>query len=128
MIWRTPLIVLACTAAVIYSCVAINNYDFRKLATAPPRPKGVPPEAVWDGGMKGGSFILCDVRPRENVDHCIIYHASSGIVWSQGDFRLMPGDKAAQANELNSAGYDGVVVRLTDGRVLAEIPAKRSDN
>jgi len=100
LIWRTPLIVVARTAAAIYGGIVVNDYDFRKLATAPPRPKGVPPEVVWDGGMKGGSFILCDIHPREKVNHCIIYHASSGIIWSQSDFRLMPGDKAARANTM----------------------------
>ena len=78
--------------------------------------------------MKGGSFILCDVRARENVNHCTVYHASSGIIWSQGDFRLMPDDRAARPNELSYAGYDGVVIHLTDGRSLVEIPPESVSN
>jgi hypothetical protein len=126
--WRTLLTVVACAAAAIYAGSLINNYDFRRLATEPPRPNGVPAEAVWDGGMKGGSFILCDVRITENVDHCTIYHASSGLIWSQGDFRLTPDDRAAQLNELSFAGYDGMVIHLTDGRVLTEVPSNRPKN
>ena len=128
MRWRTPIVVVACTGMVIYTGILVNDYDFRKLATEPPRPRRVPPEAVWDGGMKGGSFILCGVRLKANVNHCIIYHDTSGMIWSEGDFRLMPGDSAAQANELSYAGYDGVVIHLTDGRVLAEVPSTGSDN
>lgn len=127
MSWRALLIVVACIATIISAGIFVNNYDFRKLATEPPRPNGVPIEAVWDGGMKGGSFILCDVRPKENVNHCTVYHASSGIIWSQGDFRLMPGDRAAQPDELSYVGYDGVVIHLTDGRSLAKVPPKSSN-
>ena|ERR1700722_18183722 len=95
---------------------------------APPHPKGVPSDAIWDGGMKGGSFILCDVRIKENVNRCTIYFDSSGIVCAQGDFRLRPDDRAARADELRYAGYDGIVIHLTDGRVLSNVPAKPADN
>ena len=124
MKWRIPPIVVVCIAAVIYGGNVINNYDFRKIVSPPPRPKDVPPQAVWDGGAKEGSFILCDVDLKKNVNHCTIYHASSGIIWTNGDFQLVPGNRAARTAELNYAGYDGVVIHLTNGSILAEVPTK----
>ncbi len=88
----------------------------------PDRPAGVPSEAVWAGGLDGGSFILCDVDPSRKVNKCTVYDDSAGQIMERGDFRLKAEDRAASAAELTYAWADrGGTIGLADGRVLKRV-------
>ena len=88
----------------------------------PDRPAGVPAEAVWAGGLDGGSFIRCEIDPARNVDKCTVYNDYSGQIMEQGDFRLKDEGRAARAEELKYAWADwGGMIGLADGRVLSRV-------
>ncbi|HZU23861.1 MAG TPA: hypothetical protein VE998_13600, partial [Terriglobales bacterium] len=95
-------------------------------APGPPRPAGVPNEAVWVQGASqaaDGRFVTCTVEPARNVNRCRVYHAS-GKLDCERDFRLQPGDRAARRTELDySAWAEGQGILLRDGRKLEPLMA-----
>ena len=104
---------LIVVAAVLTGC-------YRKFP--PDRPAGVPSEAIWAGGLDGGSFILCEVDPNRKVNKCTVYNDYTGQIMEHGDFRLKAEDRAARAEELKYAWADwGGMIGLADGRVLKRV-------
>lgn len=86
------------------------------VPTAPERLPGIPSQAVWAGGVDGGSWILCRVEDKKNV--CTIFSDSTGEVVATGAFVLRETDRPASQNELQYDSFDGQVIHLLDGRVL----------
>ena len=85
----------------------------------PPRPQGVPAEAVWAGGLDGGSWILCGGDTTRNVNTCSVWNDQNGALAETGDYRLLKEGRAASNSELkyewaDRAGWIG----LQNGLVL----------
>jgi hypothetical protein len=55
----------------------------------PVKPDGVPKEAVWAGGLDGGSFVFCDVDPAQDVNHCRVWNDYNGMLIESGAYRLL---------------------------------------
>ena len=108
-----PIVVLALVALAV-SC------GYRKVP--PDRPAGVPAQAVWAGGLNGGSFIFCEVDSSIDVNKCTVYNEDTGQVTEQGDFRLKIERRAARAEELKYAWADwGGRIGLVDGRIRRRV-------
>lgn len=102
------------TFAALLSCAC------RKVP--PDRPAGVPPQAVWAGGLDGGSFILCGIDSKKDVNNCVVYNEDTGQVMDRGAFRLRTENRAARTEELqyNWADWNGMI-GLADGQVLKRL-------
>jgi hypothetical protein len=99
---------------------ALVSCGYRKVP--PDRPPGVPSQAVWAGGLDGGSFILCDVDSERDVDNCTVYNEDTGQVIDRGAFKLRAENRAARAEELKYAWADwGGMIGLADQRVLKRV-------
>lgn len=64
------------------------------------RPTGVPPDAVWAGGVDGGNWITCTIADHPVFNHCIVYHDFTGDVRLAGNFQLADQNRAATGDEL----------------------------
>jgi hypothetical protein len=96
---------------------------------APPRPEGVPADAVWAGGMKGGDWLRC-VAESEEQFLCTVYSESSGHVIARGTFLLrgIEHDSVDHSRRLHKVeiwpdslefiGYDGDWIYLRDDQAL----------
>ena len=88
----------------------------------PPRPSGVPAQAVWAGGMDGGSYILCDISSSRDVNHCTVWNDSTGRMEEEGDYRLLYKNRAATRDELQFHWADRAGrIGLRDNEVLIKI-------
>jgi hypothetical protein len=88
----------------------------------PERPAGVPAEAVWAGGLDGGSFVLCDADSGAPANNCAVYNEDTGQVMDRGSFRLKPENRPARKDELRYAWADwGGQIGLSNGRTLARL-------
>ncbi len=88
----------------------------------PKRPAGVPVNAVWAGGVDGGSFIFCDIDRGWDVNTCSVYNDYTGEIMERGDFRLKAESRAARAEELKYAWANwGGSIGLSDGRFLVRV-------
>lgn len=83
----------------------------------PQRPSKVPPTAVWAGGVDGGAFVDCAVRP-DGLNGCIVYYDSTGEIWMSGVFELKGAGKGATQSELRYAFADGHGIGLLGGGYL----------
>lgn len=63
------------------------------------RPTGVPPEAVWAGGVDGGNWITCTAEDHD-FNYCVVYHDFTGDVRLSGSFHLEDQHRAATRDEL----------------------------
>ena len=79
------LVVIAC----LCSCVQ----------SPPHRPTGVPSNAVWAGGVDGGSYFLCGVDQKRGVNPCTLWNDATGDVMLQDDFWVSGEDRAATLEE-----------------------------
>jgi hypothetical protein len=88
---------------------------------APPRPQGVPEQAVWAGGLDGGAFIL--LKPKSPAGRYAgkIYDDNTGEVIFSGTLRL--DSKASVPINVTDRktfdAWDGDTLYLTDGRSLS---------
>ena len=88
----------------------------------PKRPAGVSADAVWAGGLDGGSFIMCEIDSRLNVNKCVVYNDFTGQVMEKGDFRLKNEGRAARPEELKYTWADwGGMIGLANGKVLSRV-------
>lgn len=86
------------------------------------RPAGVPKAAVWAGGLDGGSYILCEIDVKRNVNVCTVWNDYSGQIVDQGDFRLLKAGRAATKSELSYRWADrGGRIGLDKGLVLESL-------
>ena len=94
-------------------------------ATAPTKPSGVPPIAVWTGGVDGGSFFECDTDTAHNVNRCLVYNDHTGDVAGGGFFRLADANRAATRDELRFQFFDGVDRIEVEGHTLVRVQPVR---
>jgi len=65
-----------------------------------PRPEGVPPDAVWAGGVDGGNWITCTANAKDDFNQCTVYHDYTGEVRLSAEFVLEAEVRAATQAEL----------------------------
>jgi hypothetical protein len=87
---------------------------------APPRPSGVPENALWAGGLDGGAFIL--LTPTSSASRYIgkVYDDNTGQVVFSGTLAL-DAKKSAPIDVADARAFDawdGDTLYLTDGRTL----------
>jgi len=51
------LIVLASIIALVFISVKVIDFGFKQPCPPPDKPKGIPTEAIWNGGCDGGYWI-----------------------------------------------------------------------
>lgn len=85
----------------------------------PERPAGVPPDAVWAGGVDGGDFFRC--RPERTRYRCAVYDDHTGDLLAEGAFVLEdePGGVSKAALQFDS--FDGYTIYLRGNRILAPV-------
>jgi hypothetical protein len=94
---------------------------------APPKPAGVPAEAIWAGGLDGGDWILCIPAPaaERTSFECRTFSDQTGLLVTQGVYFLAKcgDDGACQPADrvpahLQYIFFDGVLFRLSEGLSL----------
>ncbi len=85
----------------------------------PPRPKGVPLDAVWAGGVDGGSFISCSYNAANGLNLCAVYNDYTGQREAQGQFKISGPTRAEDVGRFAYSAFDGKKIYLKDGSVLA---------
>jgi hypothetical protein len=93
----------------------------RAVATEPPpRPSGVPQNAVWAGGAEGGSFLVLFPTTATKLYRGTIYDDRTGAVVFKGILGLDGG--SAQPIDVKDPkafrSWDGHTLHLEDGRLL----------
>jgi hypothetical protein len=85
----------------------------------------VPKTAIWAGGADGGSYVLCDIDPGHDVNHCSVWNDFNGSLIENGSYRLLREKRAARAEELKFmwADRDGWI-GLANNKVLANIDGR----
>ena len=96
-----------------------------KSPSEPPRPKGVPEQAIWVGGADGGVFTYLERRPSDPapIYRATIYDDVSGSPLFQGRMVVVPQDRSILdlRNPALFSGWDGQALHLTDGRRLVRV-------
>jgi hypothetical protein len=86
------------------------------------RPRDVPPDTVWAGGIDGGHYFHCGVDQKKGVNPCTIWNEETGEIVVQDDFWVFGEDRAATAEELAFNYWDGERIGLQnitgEGRYL----------
>jgi hypothetical protein len=92
-------------------------------AEPPPRPSGVPPKAVWAGGIDGGDFILLSPATSDGTYRAKIYNDHSGDLEFDGKLRLTSPSTSPidVADPKTYSDWDGESLSLRDGRVLKPV-------
>ena len=116
---RLELHVAVCLIALVFDSGCTSK------ATAPAKPSGVPPNAVWAGGVDGGSFFECDTDTTHNVNRCLVYNDYTGDVAGGGFFRLADANRAATRDELRFQFFDGEDRIEVEGHTLVRVPPIR---
>jgi hypothetical protein len=106
----------------------------RRVTPPPPRPVGVPVDAVWAGGADGGAFIRCVAvgQERANTFECVVFGDRDGEVVGRGRFVTRPTFHVSLAELRRSyAAFDGSLILLANGVALApdttDVPFARPD-
>jgi hypothetical protein len=101
----------------------------------PPRPAGVPVEAVWAGGVDGGDWLLCvpEVAAPKGSFSCRVFSDQTGLLTTQGKHVFAECEangactpQAEVPSTLRYEFFDGVTVHLADE--LALVPDGEIDH
>jgi len=92
----------------------------------PPRPQGVPTDAVWAGGSDGGSFIRCEFDASSAMDFCSIFNDHTGQLDAQGKYGVSGKSKPQDVARFEYSGFDGHRIYLRDGSVLAPVASVKA--
>lgn len=105
------------------AAICLSLSDGKRRTRAPPRPRGVPQEAVWAGGIDGGDFILLGPATPDGTYFAKIYNDHSGDLEFSGKLRLKaPGTAPIDvANPKTYSDWDGTSLSLRDGRILQRV-------
>jgi hypothetical protein len=99
-----------------FSCEAAS------LASVEPhKPRTVPKESVWVGGLDGGAFVLVEECPKCGKSlYLAQIHGDSGWVWYKGMLRINKpdGTRFDVSSKDSYDGWDGTRLYLRDGRFL----------
>lgn len=80
---------------------------------SPPRPPGLPPDAVYAGGIDGGDWVACE-GVQDGALHCRIFDSREGSLRYESWFRYCPQLAGVDAaGEPDSIDWE-IGVRLTD--------------
>jgi hypothetical protein len=106
--------------------IAAGTCGCSRLASAPPRPDGVPVSAVWVGGTDGGVFVVCD-SPESGVDvyPCTVFNDGTGDVLMSGRFAVKTTHPGPAVRDLKYSAYDGRDILLQNGSSLVPIATLR---
>lgn len=96
-----------------------------------PRPKNVPPSAVWAGGSDGGAWINCRFAYKEPyVGYACTMFTDHGSTWAEGQYVLAnirhdggrslyePAGALARVDSADYQFFDGVKINLRNNRAL----------
>jgi hypothetical protein len=97
----------------------------RSHVNPPPRPQGVPADAVWAGGSDGGSFIRCEFDAASAMDFCSVFNDHTGQLDAQGKYGVNGKSKPQDVARFEYSGFDGHRIYLRDGSVL--VPVANAD-
>jgi len=75
----------------------------------PPRPQGLPKEAVYAGGMDGGDWVACR-PPQGNVLYCRIFDPKNGALRYESWFRYCPDSGPRSAGQPSMLDARGLLV------------------
>jgi hypothetical protein len=67
----------------------------RLVVHEPPRPRDVPPSAVWGGGPSCGTFLDCRPAGGGSLFECTVFHERTGQAIARGMF-VLHGDAGAE--------------------------------
>jgi hypothetical protein len=92
----------------------------------PPRPAGVPSDAVWVGGVDGGDWLRCVFRGKDPAIYdCDVYSDQTGRLTASGMYTLVRCDPAGRCQPVTSLksrtdyrAYDGVTIHLREPYAL----------
>jgi hypothetical protein len=107
---RTTAMLLLLSLFAVTSCM--------EHVSPPPRPKGVPADAVWAGGADGGSFIKCSFDPSAGLNFCTVYNDFTGKIEAEGRFAISGPARPEDVTEFSFSGFDGKKIYLKDGSIL----------
>ncbi len=93
----------------------------------PERPSGVPPAAVWAGGVDGGHWVDCKVEADKPGNPCTVYHDTTAEVVASGLFVLRSSHKAASPDQLQYDFFDGRSIYLASGDVLDPVAQEHAE-
>lgn len=71
------------TIGMLLLLALFNATSCTEHVSPPPRPKGVPADAVWAGGADGGSFIKCSYDASTGLNFCIVYNDFTGDIMAK---------------------------------------------
>jgi hypothetical protein len=114
---RKNLIPIVVAALLVVGC--------SRRISSPPRPSGVPADAVWAGGADGGSFIKCAFDSATGLDLCSVFNDYTGETEARGRYRVDGKSRAQDAGQFAYSAFDGKKIYLKDGSVLSPSPDKR---
>jgi len=116
---------LSMTRGLIILMVLLFTHTGCYRAYPPQKPRGVPPEATWAGGLDGGAFIHCDVDHTKDVNRCRVWNDFTGQLIESGEYRLLKEGRAAKPSELVYSWADfGGWIGLEHGLVLANLDGR----
>jgi hypothetical protein len=110
----TVVLVVGVCSFIAWVAYALTHFSFKDV-TPPARPPGVPSDAVWIGGPKGGAFGRCEPTSAREA-RCTVWNDYTGDVWMKGVFHL-PMDAGGvdfRDKKPSYAGADGEHVYLAD--------------
>ena len=99
------------------------------VPSEPKRKVGIPKDAVWAGGIDGGSWILCSNQKEFKYD-CTIYNDHTGELMARGTFlhrrvsynisteKLIVEELKAEKTLPSYSYYDGDFIRLDGNEAL----------
>jgi hypothetical protein len=119
------IIVFGIICAIFIAIIAVNppTVTFEEtVAEAPVKPKSVPKDAFWVGGIDGGNFILVNKRSSETDSYtAYIYNDFSGDLEFEGVLKYS-GNKPMEMPLTDPAsyfGWDGEKLYLSNGGYMA---------
>jgi hypothetical protein len=117
---RYALVVAAGTSALLSACQCEVRSTERD---PPPRPSGVPANAIWAGGVDGGDFILLSPAKADGTYPVKIYNDHSGDLEFSGRLRLKEPSTAPidVTDPKTYSDWDGESLSLRDGRTLSPV-------
>ncbi len=104
--------------AAVSSLVALCLVGCHSHVSPPPRPHGVPADAVWAGGEDGGSFIRCTFDSTSALDRCSVFNDRTGHLDAQGKYEIKGKSKPQDVARFVYSGFDGHQIHLADGSIL----------
>lgn len=88
---------------------------------APERPKSVPVESIWVGGLDGGVFLNLKVNENSSKNKYWgeVYYSSGDLAY-KGEFKVVPEESSSFEYKAPSSyqGWDGDTIYLSNGGQL----------